>query len=78
MGMHAEQSHEIYIEISSYARATIHALQTRKEGSGPVNWGVLAKDLNLTVKQLKALTRVHLPTNSNWIPLSSCEEEESG
>jgi hypothetical protein len=78
MGMHAEQSHEIYIEILSYARATIHALQTRKEGSGPVNWGVLAKDLNLTVKQLKALTRVHLSTNSNWIPLSSCEEEESG
>jgi hypothetical protein len=70
MGKEAGSS-EILIEISSYARATVHALQRRKPGSGPVNWAVLARDLNLTEKQLKSLAKVHLPDNSNWVPLSS-------
>jgi hypothetical protein len=71
MAAQGEPSSEVYLELSSYARATVHALQNRAEGSGPVNWGVLAKDLKLTVRQLKALTRIHLPAYSNRVPLSS-------
>jgi hypothetical protein len=59
-----------------FARATVHALQTKKEGSGPTNWGVLEKDLSLTVHQLKALTQVHLPADFNWIPLGSLQGSE--
>lgn len=68
------ESSEIYVELSSYARATVHALQIRKEGSGPVNWPILANDLNLTVEQLKALARIQLPPNSNRIPIRSLSE----
>jgi hypothetical protein len=51
-GMQGVRS-EIFIELSPYTRATVHALQNRKEGAGPINWGVLAKDLNITIEQLK-------------------------
>lgn len=66
-----EASAEVCLELLPYARATVHALQNRGEGAGPVNWGVLAKDLNLTVRQLKALTKIRLPADSNRIPLGS-------
>jgi hypothetical protein len=68
------ESSEIYLELSSYARATVHALQIRKEGSGPVNWLILAKDLNLTVEQLKTVARIQLPSNSIWISIRSLSE----
>jgi hypothetical protein len=51
----------VEIELTSYARALIHALQSRKPGDGPVNWPVLAKNLNLTVDQLKVLAKVLSP-----------------
>jgi hypothetical protein len=50
MAVGRPSSPEIYFELTSYAKATVHALQTREEGAGPVNWPVLAKDLNLIVE----------------------------
>jgi hypothetical protein len=38
-----EAKPEVWLELSPYARATVHALQNRQEGSGPINWGILAK-----------------------------------
>jgi hypothetical protein len=61
----------VEVELTSYTRALVYALQNRNEGEGPMNWPVLAKDVNLTVAQLKALAKVHLPADSNWVPLSS-------
>jgi hypothetical protein len=62
---------DIYIVLSPYERGLVHALQMRKEGSGPVNWKVLAKDVKMSESFLKALIKVELPKDSNNIPLSS-------
>lgn len=71
MSEERSSSSESYIQLSVNARATVHAIQGKKEGSGAINWSVLARDLHLTVGQLKALSKIHLPEKSNKIPLRS-------
>jgi hypothetical protein len=61
---------DVYIVLSSYERAMVHAVQTRKPGATPINWKALAEDIKVSETYLKALCTMPLPKKSNEVPVS--------
>jgi hypothetical protein len=68
-----EMKEDLYVVLSSYERAAVHAVQTRKPGATPVNWKALAQDLKVSENYFKALCTMPLPKSSNEIPCSRIE-----
>jgi hypothetical protein len=68
-----EMTEDVYVILSSYERAMVHAVQTRKPGATPVNWKALAEDVKVSQTYLKALCTMPLPKKSNEIPMSKIQ-----
>jgi hypothetical protein len=68
--MGEEMKEDVYVLLSPYERAAVHAVQFRKPGATPVNWNVMAADLKVSVPYFQALCTISLPKSSNEIPYS--------
>jgi hypothetical protein len=73
MGEREELTEDVYIVLSPYERAMVHAVQTRKPGATPVDWKALAENIKVSVTYLQALCTIILPKSSNEIPMSRVE-----
>jgi hypothetical protein len=65
-----EMTEDVYIVLSPYERAMVHAIQNRKLGVLPINWKAMAEDIKVSENYLKALCTIPLPKTHNEIPVS--------
>jgi hypothetical protein len=65
-----EMTVEMYLVLTPYKRALVHAIQNGSPGVLSINWKALADDIKVLVNYLKALCTIPLPKTSNEIPMS--------
>jgi hypothetical protein len=73
MGDQGELKEDVYVVLSPYERAMVHAVQTRKPGATSINWKALAEDIKVSETYLKALCTMPLRKTSNKIAMSKIQ-----
>jgi hypothetical protein len=74
----AGKAEEVYIVLSSYERALVKSIQSRKPGATPINWKALAEDVKMSFTYLQALCTMPLPEKSNEVAMSRVEGNVAG